>query len=70
MAVHIHRNDESGHWSCQGPWPSMTEAQAEVDRTLKVKKKLGEKWAKCDPPFGYVRAWSSTKGDTMYIKED
>lgn len=69
MSIHIHRYDEAGFWACSEP-RNMDEAVAEVDRILRVKKRLGESWSEQDAPYGYVRAWSNSKGHKIYIKED
>jgi hypothetical protein len=67
---HLHREDEAGTWNCSGPYRDMDHVIGEVNRIIKVKKDLGEKWRKADPSFGYILAWSNEKGHKMSVKED
>jgi hypothetical protein len=65
---HIHRNDESGTWSCGGPYTAEG-AIKEINRTLEIKKGLGETWRKVANPHGYIGYWSNSNGHSMGIKE-
>lgn len=68
MSFTVKRSDESGLWS-QGPFSTVSDAQAVVSEIIKTRKELGEKYTKATPSHGERVAYVSNKGGTIVIKE-
>lgn len=69
MAIHLHRHDDTGLWSCGGPYPSIADALSEAKRIIKTREeKAGEKWRETTPSEGFTHAWVNTKNHRLEIK--
>jgi hypothetical protein len=70
MSYHLHRHDETGLWSCGGPY-TLEHAISDAQAIIRTKEaKAGEKWKEVTPSHGFVKAWVNRRGDRLEIKED
>lgn len=67
MSFHLHRDDEAGRY-CQGSYATAGEARHDALNTIKVRKKVGEKWKEITPPAGFEFAWKNGKGHMIGVK--